>query len=111
MLCLTTARVSLVQSLPSEREVREVRQRREAMPRWRTWILKKSKQILLKRVIAPYRFPTAAAQVKFLQACKLAKLSVEVVPKNLWSLFSKSKEFGFCCTLGRVERSRLRSRG
>ena len=86
MLCLTTARVSLVQSLPSEREVRAVRQRREAMPRWRTWILKRSKNFFFfffQRAIKPYRFPTAAAQVKFLQACKLAELSVEVVPQNL----------------------------
>ena len=66
---------------------------------------------MFKRVIEPYRFPTAAAQVKFLQACKLAELSVEVVPENLYFVFCKSKEFGFCCTLGRVERSRLRSRG
>ena len=111
MFCLTTARVSLVQSLPSEREVRAVRQRREAMPRWRTWILKKLENFPFHKDAISYRFPTAAAQVKFLQACKLAELSVEVVPQNLWFVFSESKEFGFCCTLGRVERSRLRSRG
>ena len=38
---------------------------------------------MFKRVIEPYRFPTAAAQVKLLQACKLSELSVEVVPQNL----------------------------
>ena len=37
---LTTVRVSLVQSLPKEREVRLVRQRREKKPRWRTcWVI------------------------------------------------------------------------
>ena len=40
---LTTVRVSLVQSLPKEREVRLVRQRREKKPRWRTcWVIYQS---------------------------------------------------------------------